>query len=429
MIPVNNQALYSEALACLKEHKRQDGRGFKGRFIQIFLGMKFFQNSIPSMYSGSFISTELFQLLLDDMYSKSSRSADNCVLALFEDSYLARTGLIGPGNAVLQNTWRNNLNLQKGIGCYASPADLSSLTFLDQDRRQCRYLHPGPGAGLAGGKCNLCPTGATYRSESHRKWLRIDPGGNGYAVTDLQNISNYLPYVAPAGVRIPIIPLIVALYYDATPGLVTGTRSSVSLEEFAVDFNFSPQEIAAYFDNSLGSPLNRRVVQSAAWAMAGVVSVPAVPVQAQTAVTSPVVATPNLIGTPTPPPGVNTGWGAEQYVASALISSGWNAYVVARQQLGYDIFAQRGRQRRHVEVKSSLGLCSPSLTAREWQQAEHYQDEYILAIVENFNPVGQNVIYWVRNPAANCVSTRQTSISHSIPRSSWVSAVIDISLL
>lgn len=428
MIPVDNQTLYREALACLREHKRQVGRGFKGRFIQIFLGMKFFQNSIPSIYSGSFITTELFQLLLDDMYCKSSRSADNCVLALFEDSYLARTGLTGPGNSSAQNTWRNNLNIQKGIGCYAPPADLSSLTFLDQDRRQCRYLQSAPGAGFAGGRCSLCPTGE-YRNESHRKWLRIDPGGNGYAVTDLQNISNYLPYVAPAGVRIPVIPLIVALYYDAPPGLVTGTRSSVSIEEFAVDFNFSLQEIAAYFDTSLESPLNRRVVQSAAWAMAEVVSAPAVPVQAQTAVISPVVATPNLIGTPTPPPGVNTGWEAEQYVASALISSGWNAYVVARQQLGYDIFAQRGRQRRHIEVKSSLGLCSPSLTAREWQQAEYYQDEYILAIVENFNPVGQNVIYWVKNPAANCVSTRQTSISHSISRSSWVSAVIDISLL
>lgn len=424
MTPVRSQSLYQEALACLREHKRQVGAGFKGRFIQIFLGMKFFQNSIPSMYSGSFITTELIQSLLDDVYSKVSRPANDGVLALFEERYLARTGLTAPNNSTPQNTWRNNLNLQKGIGCYANPSDLSSMTFLDEDRTQCRHLQQAAGTGLAGGRCSLCPTGAAYRSENHRKWLRIDPSGNGYAVTDLQNINNYLPYVTASGLKIPIIPLIVALYYDADPGLVTGTRTTVSVDEFAVDFNFSSREISAYFDVSMSNPLNQRITQSAAWAAGGAMDAPAI-IHQTPMVAAPVISQPNL-GTPTPPPGVNTGWEAEQYVSFALNSSGWNAYVVSRQLLGYDIFAQRGRQKLYVEVKSSLGLCSPSLTAREWQQAKHYQDDYVLAVIEHFKPMEMNNIYWVKNPAINCISTQQTSVSHLIPRSSWVLAVVDI---
>ncbi|MFM4844506.1 protein NO VEIN domain-containing protein [Aeromonas caviae] len=424
MTPVRSQALYQEALACLREHKHQVGAGFKGRFIQMFLGMKFFQNSIPSMYSGSFITTELIQSLLDDVYSKASRPANDSILSLFEGRYLARTGLTAPNNNTPQNTWRNNFNLQKGIGCYADPADLSSMTFLNEDRTQCRYLQQTTGTDLAGGRCSLCPTGAAYRSENHRKWLRIDPSGNGYAVADLQNINNFLPYVAASGHKIPIIPLIVALYYDADPGLVTGTRTTVSVNEFAMDFNFSSQEILAYFDVSLSNPLNQRITQSAAWVSGGVIHAPAIIYQTPVT-TAPVVTQPNL-GTPTPPPGVNSGWEAEQYVAFALNSSGWNAYVVSRQLLGYDIFAQRGRQKLYVEVKSSLGLCSPSLTAREWQQAKHYQGDYVLAVIEHFKPAGLNNIYWVKNPAISCTSTQQTSVSYVIPRSSWVLAVVDI---
>lgn len=119
MIPIANQALFATALAGLSAHKRDIGRAFKGRFIQIFLGLKFFQNSLPSMYSGSFVATEVLQGLLDDLYAKASRAPNICVLSLFEGSYLARTGLQAPGNHSAQNTWRNNLNLQKGVGCYA----------------------------------------------------------------------------------------------------------------------------------------------------------------------------------------------------------------------------------------------------------------------------------------------------------------------
>ena len=204
--------------------------------------------------------------------------------------------------------------------------------------------------------------------------------------------------------------------------------------------NLSAQEVNAYFDTSTGSQLNARLVNSAAWTSSNGASLVAKGTTnagtssglfgSTTVAKAPLmpkpVPAPNLHGTPTPPPNTNNGWDAEQYVAAAMTAAGWTTYPVARQQLGYDIFAERGNQKRYVEVKSSLGPCSPSLTAREWQQAKHHATTYILAIVENFNPTGENVVYWVRDPANECSATPQTTISHGIARSSWTAAAIPL---
>jgi hypothetical protein len=138
---------------------------------------------------------------------------------------------------------------------------------------------------------------------------------------------------------------------------------------------------------------------------------------------------PVLTGTAAPPPGTNTGWEAEQYVLNALALEGWEVHSVSRQQLGYDLFVQRGRKKRYVEVKSSLGLCSPSLTAREWQQASFHSVSYVLAVIENFNPTGLNIVYWIPDPANRCTATAQTTLSHAISRYSWTRAIVSLQQL
>src|SRR5580704_6436724 len=117
MITASDKPLYLEALRALSRHKATIGSDFKGRFAQIFLALKFYQNEIPSMYSNTLVSTDVLQTLLDDLYAKTSRPANEACLMLSDGRYLARTGLVGPGNRTSQNTWRNNFNLQKGIGC------------------------------------------------------------------------------------------------------------------------------------------------------------------------------------------------------------------------------------------------------------------------------------------------------------------------
>ena len=435
MIDVTNTRLYERALLELALFKQEVGREHRGRFVQLFLGLKFYQNELPSMFSALFVSTEVLQTLIDDLYAKASRPLNHCVLILFENRYHARTGLISPGNTTPQNTWRNNFNLQKGVGCYGPPTDLASPTFLNQSRVDCRHLNPAGRRHLAGASCRLCPTGARYRNEDHRKWLRIDPGGSGYAVVDLMNIANFTPYVAPLGTRIPLLPLIISLYHDAIPGLVTASRRLADVPDFASDFNFSTGELNAYFDDSATNPHNRRLLHQfprITYTTIGAAARPRLPRRAPTLVRrprtaiAPTIPEPVLTGTQVPPPAVNTGWGAEQYVAAALRTAGWTIHDVSRQRLGYDLYAQRGRATRYIDVKSSLSLCSPTFTSREWQQARTHRQSYILAIIENFNPTGENIVFWVPDPYDSCTTREATAVQYSISRTSWRTAAATI---
>ncbi len=425
MISVADPVLYKVALRELRAHKRLVGRTHRGRFIQVFLGLKFYQNELPSIFSGQYVSTEVLQTLLDDLYAKSSRRADDCVLVLFDGTYHARTGLVAPGHAGPQNTWRNNFNLQKGVGCYAPIGDLQSPAFLQQERADCRHLAPIRNGALAGAACRLCPRGARYRNESHPKWLKIEPAGNGYAVVDVMNVGNFVGYVAPGNRRVPILPLIVALYHDATPGLVTATRQSLDLADFVSDFNFSGGEFAAYFDDARDNPHNLAILRAdtsvtyVSPAAAQPARLPRVGRRPRRRHPPAPIPEPVLTGTPVPPPAANTGWEAEQCVAAVLRDAGWHVYDLTRQRIGYDLMATRGRETRYVDVKSSLSYCSPSLTAREWQQAKSHGLRYVLAVLENFNPLGQNVVYWVPGPTRTCLCRAATSVAYCLARSSW----------
>jgi hypothetical protein len=428
MITASDKPLYLEALRALSRHKATIGSDFKGRFAQIFLALKFYQNEIPSMYSNTLVSTDVLQTLLDDLYAKTSRPANEACLMLFDGRYLARTGLVGPGNRTSQNTWRNNFNLQKGIGCYAPPTELSSSSFLNESRTKCRHLVPAKRGLLSGARCNLCLSGASYRNEDHRKWLRIDPGGAGYAVADLLNHENFSPYVAPNDLRIPVLPLIVALYHDGEPSLFVGQRPRLDVDDFRNDFNFSLEEFSAYFDEDPGAPGNRVLISRfpTLTRYSPATSSAARRTVAPRRKTPASLRLPVLSGTLVTPPATNSGFEAEQFVAEALRANRWTVYHVARQLLGYDILAKRGSLTRYVEVKSSLGLCSPSLTSREWRQANAHGVNYVLAIIENFDALGQNTVFWVPDPVGSCAYTQSQTVSYSIPRSSWVSSAVAV---
>lgn len=436
MIPVSNPAFFQASLQQLNSYKRSVGNVFKGRFIQIFLGLKFYQNQIPSIHSGRFMAPEVLQTLLDDLYAKASRPINECVLMLFEGAYLARTGVVGVGNTGAQNTWRNNLNIQKGIGCYAYPTILAGAAFLNQSRDQCQFLSRAQPAQFAGARCSICATGS-YRREQHRKWLRIDPDGSGYAAIDSSDVPNFRPYVAPGGQRIPVLPLIGALYHDASIGLVLGNRSNVDIPDFESDFNLSHTEFSAYFDDSPTNPFNQAVLTAGghfAYTQGAVaqVNIPPQPpagAQAGGVTAIPQLPLPVLSGTTIQPPQQNNGWGAQQCVMQALTADGWTVYDVSRQQLGCDLLAKKGHRTIFVEVKSSLATCAPSLTAREWQQAQRHGQDYILAIVENFDPTSSNTVFWVPNPAGSCVANAVSSISYGISRSTWTAVTCPLAFI
>jgi len=433
LLPTHDPGLFRLSLAQLIDYKTGVGRAQSGRFVQLFLGLKFYQNTIPSMFSGNFVSTEVLQTILDNLYARQSLPATECVLMLFEDSYLARTGLVGPGNSSPQNTWRNNFNLQKGIGCYASPTELSSPTFLAQSRALCPHLVSGTGGGLSHGRCALCPTGATYRREDHPKWLRIDPGGGGYAVADMMNVTNFTGLIAPGGNRIPVMPLIIALYHDALPSTLAVRPTGVDIPDFMTDFSLSAQEFSAYFDDAPSNPNNRTVLAAIGSASPPPPILPTTPTPPFPTPTTgaPIPPTrlmvPILSSTPVPPPAVLSGWPAEEYAREALVTAHWTVYNVSRQQVGYDLLAQKGRRTVYVEVKSSLGYCTPRFTEREWQMAAHHGQDYVLAVVENYNPSGTNGIFWIPNPAATLTANPSLVRQFSVSRTAWQASAVPIS--
>jgi len=430
MVAVRDPDIYQDSLKCLKRHKDTVSRHYKGRFVQIFLGLKFYQSAIPSIHSGTYISTELLQSLLDDLYTKTSRPLNECVLSLFEANHLARTGIVPHGRVSGSNIWRNNFNLQKGVGCYAPAEELSSRTFLRQSRKDCRHLL----GDLGDGKCELCPTDARYRNEDHLKWLKIDPEGSGYSVVDLMNIENFTPYICPDNSKIPLLPLVIALYHDVSSQLFSNPRDDVRIEEFCLDFNFSESELRTYFDASPENALNAHIIKKASKLAftkphtknTEFYEEAATPygskLGSQTAVTKKPVPNPVLTGTTTAPPQTHNGWEAEQFVLSALKDDKWEVYDVRRQQVGYDLLAKKKKRTIYVEVKSSVNLCSPTFTSREWEQAKNYKEDYIVAIIENFNSNGNNTIYWIPNPSIQCSASSRLTTNYSVARSSWTSA-------
>src|SRR5688500_13540437 len=108
MIDTSDVGLYTDSLDTLRRYKRQVGRSHRGRFVQLFLALKFYQNQLPSMASGQYVPTEVLQGMLDELYAKASRPLNDCVLMLFMNRYLPRTGVMGQGRTFAANLWRNN---------------------------------------------------------------------------------------------------------------------------------------------------------------------------------------------------------------------------------------------------------------------------------------------------------------------------------
>jgi hypothetical protein len=246
----------------------------------------------------------------------------------------------------------------------------------------------------------------------------------------LLNTRNFEPDVAPNGHRIPVLPLIAALYHDGDPGLLIGQRPRLDINDFRNDFNFSLAEFNSYFDDDPTATANRALTTqfpSVTYTRASSLAPSPRPARPQQRpVPAPALLPPGTIVTP---PAVNTGFDAEQYVSAALEAAQWTVHNVSRQQLGYDFLVKRRTSTRYIEVKSSLGACTPSLTSREWRQAQVHGASYVLAVIENFSPLGVNTVYWVPDPAGACVATQSQTISYAIARLSWLGATVDLSII
>jgi hypothetical protein len=127
--------------------------------------------------------------------------------------------------------------------------------------------------------------------------------------------------------------------------------------------------------------------------------------------------------TPPAAPASNDGADAESFVAKVLRSQGWEvSFYTNRRGYGFDLWARRDNYAMMVEVKSSLGrLATVNLTSTEYQAAEAYGDNYVLALVENMDSNSPN-LRMVQNPVEHLIINEQESTSYTITRAEWLRA-------
>ena len=398
MIPLHEADVFDRSLKILNRFGNENK--VRGRFVALYLGLRRMGDQIAPLGSPQTTPPGRLETFLDDLFLKTHVSAPlNVLTALFVERtspnspWSAKTGQRAPGNRYPTNTWRNSFNIYNGVGCHAAADTIGTLLKDPYTRLSCPHL------SLNEDDLQACAiTGSTYSVVKEKIWLR-SVEERGFQVIDLNDRSAFRDYLRPSGRKIPIFPLIGVLYSFAQSH-VYPDRSEVGIPEFAQDFMFSMDQVYEMFDADPEGPWNRELLMS----INGQVAIPIPNVTARILPTAPT------------PAFLNTGLGAELAVARDLQSQGWNVdYVANVRSLGYDLQASRGNQVLRVEIKSSVGMCTPELTEHEWQAAQGYGEGYILAVVDCYGSAGQTILY-IRNPAASMPAAEKKSFSYRFSR-------------
>ena len=414
MIPCQREDLYEESLRQLRTYSRETGA--RGRFIALYLGLRRIRMSLAALGVNEATLCSEIESSMDDMLTKTHRPAPYVVLtAPFGGStsptapYSPRSGfVIGPQKHPT-NTWRNNMGVQKGVGCVASPEEIRRSLDSPGGRLSCPHLMNESQTG--GLLCTL--SGTRYRGELHSIWLRVTE--DGYQVVDLDHPAVHETYLRPSGRRIPIFSLIAALYSFA-PNSVYQPRASVGIPEFCQDFGFTLRDAEEIFECDpcvVGNAEVIAMVQGPVLTARGPLARASVPGDDAE----------DNGGTELPAEGeagpLNTGVAAEVAVARLLTAKGWDvSYFGNTPGVGYDLVARRGAQEFRIEVKSSVGLCSAALTAKEWEAACRFGASYVVVAVDFCGGSAPAMLFLV-DPAGTCEPQLQHTTVYKLRRADF----------
>ena len=403
MIPVGHDGIFEAALRLLTTYG--ENTRIRGRMVLLYLGLRRMRTGVASLGDTRSTPASEIEGYLDQLYTKTNRPEPLTVLTSpFGRStsrhapWSTRTSEVAPGNRHPTNTWRNNLNVQKGIGCPADPDTIRSLLSSPDLRLNCPEMRTNDSGGH---QCGI--NGTNYRGDQQSIWLRM--ASAGYQVVDLDQPAVYDSYLAPRGLRIPIFALIPVLYHAAPLGIYP-SRQIVGVPEFCEDFDLRIDDAIQMFECDPDTPENGEII-----IMASSEGTSATPITRA----APRVEPQPLPDEPEERP-LNTGVGAEIAVARNLQEFSWLvSYTGNESGLGYDLLAHRARNTLRVEVKSSVSVCTPILTEEEWRAAQEYGENFVLAVVDFYGSIGQRISY-LQNPASNVVpSARQVTtyrVSH-----------------
>lgn len=208
----------------------------------------------------------------------------------------------------------------------------------------------------------------------------------------------------------------IAALYSLSPSGVYPDRAIVGIPEFAIDFRFSLDQVEEFFDSEATAARNAQLIAL---------------VEASAPVPKPSEdggAPSGPLPLPSPAGQINTGVAAELAVAHALSSVGWAVAYRGNQPFGYDLEAHRGGEVLRVEVKSSVSFVHPQLTRSEWEAAQQYGEEFVLAVVD-FVQSEEPAIWYVRNPAVATTPTEISNVNYRLPRAELISIKTEAELL
>ena len=131
----------------------------------------------------------------------------------------------------------------------------------------------------------------------------------------------------------------------------------------------------------------------------------------------------------TPPglPQTNSGAEAELLVSKIFAAAGWDVvYYNQKRGYGFDLWVRKDGQAFVIEVKSFVGQGGGiSLTALEYEAAQHHGENFLLVIVEN--AIGSRpTLHVIQNPAAT-LAFHQAQISQfTVGRVAWIQAAAEL---
>ena len=412
-LPVDDRTLFDRSCSILTEFGR--AHQLNGRVIALYLSLRRMRvrSEIAELGSENATPASEIEAFADKMFTKTFREPPRVVLtALFgstHDPFKTRSGERAPGNKSTTNNWRNNFQVQKGVGCLATADVVADLVNSSSAaiRDDCPFMETrGDGSRW----CTVRSRPTRYRDRGHAIHLR--QAGNGWQTVDLDLPSVTDPYFPAENGRLPIFPLIGVLYSFSPPG-VYPDRAMVDLSDFQTDFGFSEATLERVFDCDPDSAANVSILLGLAPVIAKPVVGPKPP--------RPTHSLLEQIGDELPvlPPmrELNTGLAAELAVAQDLADQGWTvSYFGNRPGAGFDLLCTRDTQTIRVEVKSSIALCTPELTAHEWTAALQFADGYLLAVVD-YVGAGAEAIRYVRDPAGRLEHEERVVSVYRIARS------------
>ncbi|MHB1811837.1 MAG: hypothetical protein ACYCPR_05420 [Thermoplasmataceae archaeon] len=234
-IAITDYDLYNRCFFALNQY----GNNVKKNDMQMFLAMKRFEDEIPlvgSLYAGIWQS-DIVKLLSEIWNKHDSRMGNHSgeVAKPFEGIYQRSDG----------NVWRNPLNTQKGISCFAPDDIISDPIFLREDRTICKYR-------LDNDRCKFASDTTCNRYDYPKLLQQIPSSSRRYIYKRTSWTVDSIVYLFRNRMKIqklPLVPIIVVVYFGASDKIVKG-RTSVTVKDFKDEFHFSDEEFDLLFDTT-----------------------------------------------------------------------------------------------------------------------------------------------------------------------------------